>query len=130
MIAANTNGGTTATSSIQTGEKELGVEVVYFSHNLGITFKDNNGIANNDALLEMLGKANADEITKENGLTTFPVKHSEFAHFLHLLYCATSDAMKVRVEFDGLFPFDAPDEQGVVRKFNAQLVTISEVLAD
>jgi hypothetical protein len=99
----------------------------YFSHNLGVTFDDGNSVAQNPAVLDALASVSPNDITKEKGQTTFPVDTHGLGHFLHLVYCHTGNGMKLRVEFDGVFPFDAPDETGALKRFNAQLLTISEV---
>jgi len=133
MLATENNGSEKmATTQIASAAiAEMAKEATcFYSHNVGVTFKDNNPIATNAVLLDRLASMPADHITKENGLTTFPLDTQEFAHFMHLLYCHTGDKMKLKVEFDGIFPFDAPDETGTIQHFNCQLVSISEVEAD
>ena len=101
--------------------------VCFYSHNVGVTFKDNNSVAQNPVIVDALAKLSPEDITREDGQTTFPVDTHGLAHFMHLVYCHTGDGMKLRVELDGIFPFDAPDEHGVTQRFNAQLMSLSEV---
>jgi hypothetical protein len=105
------------------------VTEVFLSHGFGVSFLDDNSVAQNGAVLEALERIGAVEpgdIVKDNGLTSFTVNAVELAQFLHLVYCSTPEGKKLVVEFDGLFPFQSYDTSGVSRNFNAQLITISE----
>lgn len=129
MLAMDNNGASSETTTkAESPTSDLAKQAqCFYSHNVGVTFKDNNSIAQNAIILDKLDSIPPEEITKENGETTFPINTQDFAHFMHLVYCHTSAGMKLRVEFDGIFPFDAPDEQGTMQSFNAQLVSISEI---
>lgn len=98
--------------------------VVFFANNVGVTFRDDDPIAKNEAVVGVL--KTVDDIVKEHGNTSFSLNHRELGHFLHLAYCHTSEGNKITVDFDGMFPFKAEDEAGVEQMYNAQLVTISE----
>ena len=110
----------------QTEGEKAGTVPCFFCQNIGVTFRDDNPVAENPALVEYLMRVKPEDITKAEGTTTFPVPAALFAHLMHLIYCDAPEDKVVNVAFDGIFPFDAPDENGVTRKFNAQLVTLSE----
>ena len=125
MFAVDNHAQEVVNSDVQT----QAVPEVFLSHGIGVAFSDDNAVSVNAAVLNALEmiEANAPgDIVKDNGLTSFTVGISEFAHFLHLVYCHTPEGKKLVVEFDGLYAFEAPDQQGILRNFNAQLVTISE----
>lgn len=99
----------------------------YYSHNVGVTFKNDDGVAKNPRIVDALANLGPDDVTVEGDYTTFSLDTSNFAHFMHCVYCDVPEGKKLVVEFDGIYPFLAPDTNGVHQKFNAQLVTIKEV---
>lgn len=100
---------------------------VFFSHGMGVSFNDDNSIASNKAVLDILTKVSADDLVKENGTTSFTLGHQELGFFLHLVYANCPQDKLVQVDFDGIWPFQAKDETGKDQNFNAQLLTIREV---
>lgn len=100
--------------------------VVFFANNVGVSFRDDDPIANNEAVLQQLKVAPKDDVVKGNGFTSFSVSHQKLCYFLHLAYCHATDGNKVSVDFDGIYPFQAEDEKGGEQHYNAQLITISE----
>lgn len=110
-------------------QQEEGQKPVYFATSIGITFADDNSIANNPAILNALEGAPEEAISKENGFTTFKVVTQDLGYFLHLAYCYAAEGKVVRADFDGITPFQAEDEDGVMQNFNVQLISISEVTA-
>ena len=100
--------------------------VVFFSNGVGVSFRDDDPIAANEAVVDILNGVPKDDIVKENGTTSFSLDYRDLVYFLHMAYCHVSDGNKISVDFDGIFPFQAQDEQGKDQQYNAQLITISE----
>ena len=118
-MATNNESGETATEGSAS-------ETCYYCHNVGVTFRDDNAVARNPALIRFLESVNPEEITRVSEHTTFPVNTSKLAHLMHQLYCECAEDKVINVTWDGIFPFDAPDLDGKMQKFNAQLVTLAE----
>lgn len=101
---------------------------VMFAFGVGVCFKDDDKIATNKAMLEML--ETRDDVVKQGGFTNFSIDHRDLTHFLHRAFCHASEDHKIAVDFDGIYPFQALNEQGEMKLYNAQLITLSEQLAD
>lgn len=115
---------------MQQNEQVVGAvnsQVVLFANGVGVSFKDGDKIASNAALIDFL--ETSDDVVKEGDFTNFSINHAQLGHFLHMAFCHASEGYKVQADFDGIYPFQAQDEQGELRWYNAQLITISEVAA-
>jgi hypothetical protein len=98
--------------------------VVLFCNGIGISFQDDNPIAQNQAVQDVLKIAT--DVVKVSGTTNFSLDHRDLGHFLHMAYCHTPEGHKVAADFDGILPFKAIDENGQEQMYNAQLITISQ----
>jgi hypothetical protein len=99
---------------------------VFFAQMMGVSFDPDNTIAKNAELINIMKAVPEGDIVKEQNLTSFSIHHAEMGYLLHKIYCNTPEGMKLNVEYDGIWPFEAKDEDGSTRVFNAQLITISE----
>lgn len=96
-------------------------EEVFFADNVGVTFANDNEVAKNPVILDVLSRIGDDEKTVENGFTTISVSHTSLAYFLHSLYASAPENAKIQVLMDGIYAFEA---EGV--KYNAQLMSVSQ----
>lgn len=99
--------------------------VVLFANGVGIGFRNDNPIASNTALLDVLKDMSQEDIMIKDGETHFILDHTQLGFFLHLAYCHAKEENKIVVELDGIYPFKPDDGQ----HYNAQLITISECMA-
>lgn len=99
-----------------------GSEQVFFANSVGVTYREDNDIAQNPVLLDFLGELEAEAIARDDGYVSFPVDHRMLTHFLHIMYCNMPENKKLQVMFDGTFPIN---DAGKI--YNAQLISISEV---
>ncbi len=100
--------------------------VVFFANLVGVSFMNDDPIAKNEAVVNVLKTMPQDDIVDEDGSTSFSIDHRDLGHFLHMTYCHVTEGNKVSVDFDGIYPFQAEDEKGKQQTYNAQLITISE----
>lgn len=114
-------------SDVEVQDKQE-TKAVYFANNIGITVSKNDALLNNPAIIEHIESLSDGDTTIDENSISFHVRSDELAYLLHKAYCHVDDGHKIQVEFDGLFPFDAPDENGVNQSFNAQLVTIRDIV--
>ena len=119
-----------AVKGLETTKTSLDLEPCFFSLNVGVSFTNTNAVAKNTHIQEFLESDSdgAAGVTIGETETRFSINTFKLGHFLHMVYANTPEGRKLRVDFDGIFPFDAKDEiSGSMKKFNAQLITISEV---
>lgn len=100
---------------------------VLFSMNLGVTISKSNPISSNKIIVDAIGALPSDSVTDDGEKITFVVDASSFAHFSHMVYCYCPLDTKLNIEFDGIYPIIANDENSISRNFNAQLCTLSQV---
>lgn len=99
---------------------------VFLAHNFAVTYKNDNSVARNKAVLEALQGIDEADIVNEYGETTFPMNVNRLGYFLHLVYGNSPSDKFLQVNFNGIYAFTAPDESGQMQNFNAQLIEIIE----
>jgi hypothetical protein len=106
-------------------QKQEVEQIVFFSHSMSVSFDESGQVASNKNLAEIMAKTPDDAKVSQNGVSTLNVNIADFAFFMHLLFCDTPPEFTLLADFDGINCFEAPDENGDIQKFNAQMIMIS-----
>lgn len=102
-------------------------QAVYFSQHVGIIFDTQDGIAKNSFLVEQMNSFPAGSIDTADGQTSFNVDAAQLGYFMHMMFANMPEGFMLQADFDGIHTFEGQDEQGQPARFNAQLVTLSQV---
>ena len=102
---------------------------VYYSSSIGVRFLNDNPIANNEYLkdiIEDIKKFDPDSVVTMDGTTCLTIDSEKFSYFCHMIYCQIPENNTMIVVYDGIHPFSALDQDGVEQLFNGQMVTIHQ----
>lgn len=102
-------------------------QVVYFSQHVGIIFDSKDGIASNPFLVEQMNSFPKDSIDKSDSQTSFNIDAAQLGYFMHMVFANMPEGFRLQADFDGIHTFEGQDEQGHPARFNAQLVTLTQV---
>jgi hypothetical protein len=108
---------------------EQAAKPVFYSQFVGLIFNNQDGIAKNPAMVDHMNSLPEDSIDTTDGQTSFNVDSANLGYFMHMLFANMPEGFVLNTAFDGVHTFEAPDEQGQLVRFNAQLVTVSQIAA-